>query len=833
MIQDKTHLSACQAWTFQKSEMVQFLGLLFKSTQVTEVRALGASMQSHGRPATISGYFDDPEKLANAVTGNIRRAKGIYVVPNPVNPALLSRAVNRLRPIYKEPTTSDADILTRRWLMIDIDPVRPCEISSTNAEHEKALAKAQAICDELTRAGWPEPILADSGNGGHLLYRINLPTQDGGIVQKCLEALAFWHDDDELKIDQKVCNPARIWKLYGTMACKGDDTPDRPHRMARLLTVPQELVPVPLELLEQLAASLPATKKNDYADEKRNGKMFDIEAWLAEHELKTFGPSKWKDGRKWVFEQCPWNPDHTNRSAYIVQFSNGAVAAGCHHNSCAGKDWHALRELVEPDWRENHDTAISEKNEKRGNSCADRLCNYVLDNNPLFFLDQFGQPHMLWEGQPLSLTSRCYGVLRRLLWEKEKRAASGDALMQTAGTLAALAQSKNEIYELHVRSAWHNGALYVELAPTRVVCIDAVGWRVDNNPPVYFRRFSNSRELPTPEGGGDIAGLIGKLPLKSERDRRLFLAYLVLGLRSDIPRPILLLTGPQGAAKSTTDRVVKRLLDPAAPESIRLDPRDALQKSFHAAVVFVDNATHFPDWAVDFVCRLVTGEGDSKRRLYTDDDDVIYELRRLVLINGINTPTDRPDFLDRCLCIDVERIEASKRIPEKEFWRGFELECARWLGSIFSLLSAAMRCREHINLPTLPRLADWGEWAAAVYEAKGWGASKFLADWGENVGVQNRAVLDASLLAQTLLGFMSQHAGDWEGSPTELLDKLRAQAQASKLDTEHDKHFPKSVNWLWKRIREIMPILEAQNLKILRVEENSRNIIIRNPCKDS
>lgn len=822
-----------QILAFENSEIIQWLTLMLEPGKVTEIRALDASMQPHGRPATISGYFDDPEKLADAVTQKIRRAKGIYVVVNEVNPALLSRAANRLRTIYKEPTTSDADILSRRWLMIDIDPVRPSEISSTDVEHEIALAKAKAICSELSSAGWPEPILADSGNGGHLLYRIDLPAQDGGIVQKCLEALAFRYDDEESKIDLKVHNPARIWKLYGTKACKGDNTPDRPHRMARLLTVPHELVPVPLELLEKLAASLPATKKNDHHSEKRNGKILDLEAWLAEHEVKTTGPLSWKDGRKWVLEQCPWNSDHTNRSAYVVQFGNGAVAAGCHHNGCAGKDWHALRELVEPGWQEPHTSEPSDKIEKGGNSCADRMCNYVLDNNPLLFLDQFGQPHMLWDGQPLSLTSRCYGVLRRLLWEKEKRAASGDALIQTAGMLAAIAQGKNEVHELHLRSAWYNDALYVELAPTRVGCIDAAGWRLDNDPPVYFRKFSNSRALPTPERGGDIEDLIRKLPLKSERDRRLFLAYLVLGLRSDIPRPILLLTGPQGAAKSTTDRVVKRLLDPSAPESIRLDPRDTLQKAFHAAVVFIDNATHFPDWAVDFVCRLVTGEGDSKRQLFTDDDDVIYELRRLVLINGINTPTDRPDFLDRCLCIDVERIEASKRVPEKEFWRNFDLECARWLGAIFSLHSAAIRCREHTNLPTLPRLADWGEWAAAVYEAKGWGLQLFLEDWNENVGVQNRAVLDSSLLAQTLLAFMGQQTEGWEGSPTELLEKLKAEAEVLKLNTEHDKFFPKNVNWLWKRIREIMPILEARNLKILRDEENARNIIIRKVFKST
>ncbi len=826
MIQDNILSTKSQAWAFQKSEMEHFLKLIIKPGQVTEVRALEAAMQLHGRPATLSGYFDDPDKLADSVIKNIKRAKGIYIIPNEVNPALLSRAANRIRPICKEPTTSDADITARRWLMIDVDPVRPSEISSSAEEHEKALARAKEISEMLTNAGWPQPIWGDSGNGGHLLYRVDLPARDNGLIQKCLEVLAFLYDDSEVMIDQKVFNPARIWKLYGTMACKGDHTPERPHRMARLLEVPPELVPVPKDFLEKLAARLPVAKKNHEFSEKRNGKLFDVGQWVVAHNLKATGPIPWNGGEKWVLDTCPWNTDHTNRSAFIVQFGNGAIGAGCHHNGCAGKDWHALRDLLEPDWREKQEKPNAEKVESRKPSIADRLCDYVLENNPLLFLDQFGQPHLLWDGKPSPLTSRCYGILRRLLWEKEKRTASGDALMQATGTLAAMAQNKNEIHELHVRSACYNDALYVELGPKRVVCIDKNGWRLVEDAPVFFRQFSNLKPLPNPEMGGDIESLVAMLPFKSDRDRRLFTSYLVVAHLADIPRPILLLTGPQGAAKSTTDRVVKRLIDPTSPESIRLDPRDALQKAFHCAVVFIDNATYFPDWAVDFVCRLVTGEGDSKRRLYTDDDDVIYELRRLVLINGINTPTDRPDLLDRCLCIDVERIHDDKRIPEKKFWQYFELERARWLGSIFSLLSLAAKHREIIKLPTLPRLADWGEWAAAVYEAKGWGVEQFLEDWSGNVGVQNRAVLDSSLLAQTLLAFMTQQTGDWEGTPAELLEKLNVQAEALQINTAHDKLFPKSVNWLWKRIREILPSLEGQKIKIWR-DENTRKIIIQ------
>ena len=116
-----------------------------------------------------------------------------------------------------------------------------------------------------------------------------------------------------------------------------------------------------------------------------------------------------------------------------------------------------------------------------------------------------------------------------------------------------------------------------------------------------------------------------------------------------------------GAGKTTIQRLLKRLVDPTAPETVRFDPRDFLQKASHAYLVMLDNQNTVPEWAADTLCRLVTGEADSKRRLYTDDEDVIIELRRAVLLNGINVPTDRGDVLDRSLVVELERIPDGER----------------------------------------------------------------------------------------------------------------------------------------------------------------------------
>jgi hypothetical protein len=219
-----------------RSEILRALELLAEPSQVVELRLLEVQSQGLRMPVTMSGYFDDFELLADSACKYGNSAKGVYVTLNPVNPALLARASNRLRTAGRnDALTSDADITKRRWLPIDLDPVRPSGISSTDQEHSLAVERAFQVRDAFRRQGWPTPIVGDSGNGAHLLYRVELPTSDGELVKRCLQALAGRFDDDQVKIDQLVFNPSRIWKLYGTVSRKGDHVADRPHRLARIL----------------------------------------------------------------------------------------------------------------------------------------------------------------------------------------------------------------------------------------------------------------------------------------------------------------------------------------------------------------------------------------------------------------------------------------------------------------------------------------------------------------------------------------------------------------------------------------------------------------------
>lgn len=344
------------------NEITHALRLWFQAGDVFEVRVLDAVSADYRREHIESGYFD--YEHISAVPEALKRLlsfRGVYVTVNPVNPDLLARAVNRLRPAGRNPTTADTDIVRRRWLLIDCDPRRASGVSSSNAEHESALAKAREIRDGLSSLGWPKPVLTDSGNGAQLMYRIDLPADDGELVRRVIGEIAK-ASSEQVAIDTSVHNPARIWRLPGTMNCKGDSIPERPHRMARILEEPQDIVSVSREQMQDIVSYQSEDTQTDVPDDEWKHTMpaFDLDSWIAQYCPELGSPQPWKGGRKWIFPVCPFNEAHTNKSAVLIQEPSGAVAFKCHHNGCSGNDWRALRELREPGCYDRREEANSD-----------------------------------------------------------------------------------------------------------------------------------------------------------------------------------------------------------------------------------------------------------------------------------------------------------------------------------------------------------------------------------------------------------------------------------------------------------------------------------------
>lgn len=243
------------------------LHLLYEPGHVYELRI------PHTSKGTASGYYNDFDALARAAAKWSGKVAGVYATLNPVLPQLLARSSNHERYyVKKEDCTFDQDVLLRRRVGLDFDPVRAAGISSSDEEHQAAIRAAQKCRAWLSGLGWPDPLFADSGNGAHLVYGVDLPNdeQSHELIASLLEAVAARCNTEAVKVDTSVANASRIWKLYGTLAAKGDPLPDRPHRVARILQAPDALEPVPFKRLDAVAEMAREAKRAAAAERTAN-----------------------------------------------------------------------------------------------------------------------------------------------------------------------------------------------------------------------------------------------------------------------------------------------------------------------------------------------------------------------------------------------------------------------------------------------------------------------------------------------------------------------------------------------------------------------------------
>lgn len=338
--------------------------LLHTPGDVFEIRAL--AVPSGRYTNTASGYFDNLDKAVEAAKQcDGKGAAGVYVTLNPVNPALLARANNRMvdRP---KTTTQDSETTCRRWLFIDIDPHRPTGIAATEEEREAARNLAVEIEDALRMRGWSYPLLADSGNGMYLLYLIDLPNDEEAreLLKRFyagLETLLSDFDPSKpyAEIDKSVFNAARILRIGGTTNRKGDNTPDRPHRTC-VYRAPIEECPVaviPIELIREIAdlAPKPETNRTNRRTTPQGGNgrasphgdypRLDVPAYLqardVEHRTKDVA------GGTAYLVKCPFDSNHgSNGETAVVQADSGLLTFACKHNSCQSYRWHDFRDAV-------------------------------------------------------------------------------------------------------------------------------------------------------------------------------------------------------------------------------------------------------------------------------------------------------------------------------------------------------------------------------------------------------------------------------------------------------------------------------------------------------
>ena len=261
---------------YDEAEIRKALAILKPNDEIFEIRILGAAKKNY------SGYFRDVDIMLDELKKIDLRGANVYFSVNSVNEACYDRQQKDKIIQYSKATTSDNDICAYDYIMIDLDPKRPTDTSSTNEQVQIAKDLGNKIYQFLKGIGFEQPVFGFSGNGVHLLYKVALKNCDDNkfLIKRALETLALLFDTEEVQVDTTTFNPSRICKLYGTLAQKGSSTAKRPHRMSYVLNGPEEVAVTDIEYIRKLVGYYPVETEKPQRYNYYHPREFDLEEWI-------------------------------------------------------------------------------------------------------------------------------------------------------------------------------------------------------------------------------------------------------------------------------------------------------------------------------------------------------------------------------------------------------------------------------------------------------------------------------------------------------------------------------------------------------------------------
>jgi hypothetical protein len=503
-------------------------------------------------------------------------------------------------------------------------------------------------------------------------------------------------------------------------------------------------------------------------------------------------------------------------------------------------------EVAEPPLPAAADNGKHSRESKR-----ERIIEAVLDASVAFWRDQRGdayatvpQPGRL-ERYPLR--SRDFRNLVRLIYGERNLvvvprgaprpgSVPEQALKEALDAFEALAL-RGEAREPRPRLCRNpDGTVWLDLGRPdwRLVCIAPEGWRVVEQADVPLIRPSGVQALPVPvpvpvetalADFGRLLNLRRGPDGGPSTEFKLVVAWLVAALHPEGPFPVLALDGEQGSAKTTTAKMLRRLVDPnhADARAAPREERDLLIAARNGRLVVLDNLSGLDAAMADALCRVATGGGFGGRALFTNGDEYIVYACNPVLLNGIPSVLARGDLADRAIAITLPAIPDDRRRPEADLWTEFEAARPGILALLLDGLVLALRDAPGLRLPRLPRMADFARIACAAAPAFGWTAEEMLAALEENRAGAVAAVIEADPVAMAVQAIAEerQHWNPprWSGTAGELLAEINSRTPTER---QRERDWPKDATRLSGRLRRVAPALRRAGVDLTLPEAGGR-----------
>ena len=826
-----------------KNTIVNYLKKIVGERPI-EVRVLKVEYKG-----TISGYYDNFFKLSRDIRPYIGK-NNIYFTMNEIDKNLINRAYNKL--VKAEHTTADKDIKNIRYILIDLDPIRPSGISSTDVEYRYALELANQIKNYLINKGIAQPIVASSGNGCHILIRIYEENNKENIakIKNFLLALNSKFSNKYVEVDKTTYNASRICRLYGTISRKDENMSERPHRYSKIIEWGDENKVVKIEEIEAITNEINNTininekvliNKNVLNNSLKNI-PYTFDELIEKCDLDISHTKYENDCTIHVLNKCPWNDNHTDKGAYIIEFTDGGMHAGCHHSSCSQNNIYTLLKKNKLNYREKINNIddigdIRIKNQNKINEKKLTQCDILTglvnkkdliksDSNEILI-----EINIQSSKEMVSIKSEKFKQwLIKEYYKIQKEIPNQDNINKVVSLLEALGlDAKHSNIKLDNRIVKVNNEIIYDLnnPQNQVVIVSKGKYEVVNNSATAFKRHDIMQSQVTPIQYEDLSILDKYFRYKDINHLILQKVAIVASFIPDIPRPIVILHGQKGSSKTYTMKIIKSLIDPSSVPVISMpkkidDMVSILTNNYYPCI---DNIRRIDDDRSDLLCTSVTGGGFIKRKLYTNNDPQAMFFKRAMMLNGINVVARQADLLDRSILLELERIPDDERKLESELDREFNIDKPKIIGAIFYTLCKAMQIYEEIDIEKYERLADFTKWGYAIAEVSGIGGEVFLNAYSKNKKTINLEAVLASELGNAIYILMKDKL-EWQGTATELYTILKEIATQNDLNTSSST-WPKAPNALTRRANEIQSNLKDIGILFTSDRSTKRKITLK------
>lgn len=756
--------------------------------------------------------------------------------------------------------TEAVDVISCSTIVIDVDPVRSNGIKndpSTQEELDNSLITAKAIVARLVKEdGLLPPSIAMSGNGVQLWYKIPLTQiidsnrEDvESRIKKFISNIQNEYNDQTVHIDQ-IGDLPRIIKVIGTKSIKGNQTIDRPHRESCWLSITGQPDQKLLSGINNYDVKTLSSKKQiDTTDRVELLKLFsneenklffegiidgkpsrsEPEYALVMDLIKKFVPKekifaimelsktgKWNESSNAYKEKTYDNAlreireDHHDITRTLVNMpSENIKDEHLSKNNQQIKKKYIVKELPKPSIEDGCDFIMS--------SIKEGFCDETFQ---VWIVFVWGQEEYFAE-----VTSQLFEDFVRLRLFNGMGYVRDNWVRPIIHTIESKYRNTHQ-RKLFLRTGWYEQEMYYQISKNTCVVVSPKRCEIIRSPYI-FRTFQTQIDQTI-----DLTATIEDYKLlekytnfSSECEKELFFDILPAFFIPEISKPIILVKGEAGSAKSTLLKIMKKIIDPNLSLedgiSIPKDQKDWYVIGRQHCFIFFDNVSKIEPEDQDTCCRIIQGWNMEVRKLFTDNQTMYAWLKNGIGINAIELEALQSDFLDRSLIFELKRITDEKRKGDEQFKQELNKDLPKILGAIFKIIQKALGFLPSIkNVPQSLRLLDFVKYSAAISAVRGRTPKEFLDALTEKTLLQKEESIEQSLIGQPVIKFMEDKA-EWTGKMSDLVTCILKQ-EYGEIITENGyeksvighvpRHFPQDPRSFGRELTRIGFILKSKGI---------------------